>query len=286
MSKDRSIRDKAHAYGKIGKDWPFFMTLGTFACLYGGLILALIVANAYVADLQSITQIWSNTELRSSIQLTLLTCSISAILSVIVAVPIGYLLARFRFRGKALLDSLLDIPIILPPLVVGLSLLILLNAIHIFPGDQSLEKWLNARGIRVSFSVTAIILAQFTVTAAFAIRVVKNTFDQLGERSEQVALTLGCNRTQAFWNVALPQAWQGVIAAGLLAWARALGEFGPILVFAGAMPHRTQVLSTSIFLEINLGNFSGAASISLVMILLSIIVIGLIRWLTEPKNIQ
>lgn len=285
MSKTRVSEQSApgRVGRKLGSDMPFFCGLGGIALLYIGLIVALVLANVYVIKPENVSDVFTDENLVSSIKLTLLSCTITALLSVLVAMPIGYLLSRFRFPGRTLVDAVLDIPIVLPPLVVGLSLLILFNAIHIFPGDASLEKWLNKYGIRVSFSVTAVILAQFTVAAAFAIRMVKNTFDQIDVRSEHVALTLGCNRSKAFWRIALPQAGQGVVASGVLAWARALGEFGPILVFAGATPQRTQVLATSVFLEINIGNLSGAATISLMMIGLAIILIAAIRWLTGGK---
>ena len=285
MSKTRVSEQSApgRVGRKLGSDMPFFYGLGGIALLYIGLIVALVLANVYVIKPENVSDVFTDENLVSSIKLTLLSCTITALLSVLVAMPIGYLLSRFRFPGRTLVDAVLDIPIVLPPLVVGLSLLILFNAIHIFPGDASLEKWLNKYGIRVSFSVTAVILAQFTVAAAFAIRMVKNTFDQIDVRSEHVALTLGCNRSKAFWRIALPQAGQGVVASGVLAWARALGEFGPILVFAGATPQRTQVLATSVFLEINIGNLSGAATISLMMIGLAIILIAAIRWLTGGK---
>jgi len=266
---------------KLPSDFPFLAGIGTFAFIYITLIVALVLANVYIIKPSDISRIWSDPDLRSSVILTLLTCSITAILSVIVAVPIGYLLSRYRFRARTAMDAILDIPIVLPPLVVGLSLLILFNAIDIFPGGQSLEKWLNSHGMHVSFSVPAVILAQFSVAAAFAIRMVKNTFDQIDPRSEQVALTLGANHSKAFWLIALPQAGQGILASGVLAWARALGEFGPILVFAGATPQRTQVLATSVFLEINIGSLSGAATISLLMIVLAISLISIIRYLTK-----
>jgi len=165
--------------------------------------------------------------------------------------------------------------------VVGLSLLILFNS---FPTrDSSLENWLNGHGVHVTFHIPAIILAQFTVAAAFAVRSMKNTFDQISPRSEMVALTLGCNRCQTFWLITLPQAGRGVLSAGVLAWARALGEFGPILVFAGATRGRTEVLATSVFLEINIGNLGGAAAVSLILITLAISTILVIRIAGDRK---
>jgi molybdate transport system permease protein len=119
------------------------------------------------------------------------------------------------------------------------------------------------------------------VAAAFAIRMVKATFDQIDSRSEQVAMTVGASRGRAFFDVVLPQSYRGIAAAGTLAWARALGEFGPILVFAGATKGRTEVLSTSVYLEISTGNINGAVIISLLMIALAMITIFTVRVFTE-----
>jgi molybdate transport system permease protein len=271
--------DRTHS--RLGSDKPFLCGLIGFTGLYALLICLLVLASASYITWHDLASAITSEEIRESLILTFLTCTITAILCVLFAIPIGYTLSRFKFRGRTLLDTLLDIPIILPPLVVGLSLLILFNS---FPSRESaFEQWLNAHGIYVTFHIPAIILAQFTVAAAFAVRSMKNTFDHISPRCELVALSLGCNKSQAFWKVALPQAGRGVLSAAMLAWARALGEFGPILVFAGATRGRTEVLATSVFLEINVGNLGGAAAVSLLLITLAIITILIIRTVGDRK---
>ncbi|MFO1000387.1 MAG: ABC transporter permease subunit [Planctomycetaceae bacterium] len=123
------------------------------------------------------------------------------------------------------------------------------------------------------------ILAQFAVSCAFAVRTMRVTFDQINPRAEDVARTLGCTRSQAFMKVALPQAWRGMITAGTIAWARALGEFGPILVFAGATRFRTEVLSTTVFLELSVGQLDAAVAVSLLMVAMAIVVLLILRWI-------
>ena len=204
--------------------------------------------------------------IQSSIRLSLLSCSLSAILSVIVAVPLGFQLSRHKFWGRGLVEAIIDIPIVLPPLVIGLSLLILFQFRPF--------AWIASD---VVYRVPAVVLAQFSVACAFAIRTMRGTFDQIDPRPEQVALTLGCNRIEAFGWVTLPQAWRGLLSALTLAWARSLGEFGPLLIFAGTTRMRTEVLSTSVFLEMNVGNVAGAVAVSLIMIALAIIVLLLTR---------
>lgn len=195
-----------------------------------------------------------NRDIQFSIKLSLISCTVTTILSLWVAVPIGYLLSRYNFRWKSAIDLLLDIPIVLPPLVIGLSLLILFRYVPDWLSDAVVYKW------------PAVILAQFMVACAFAVRTMRVTFEQIPQRYEQVALTLGCNRQQAFWRVILPQAKHGILAAGTLAWARSLGEFGPILVFAGATRQKTEVLPTSAFLELQAGRTDGMLAVSLIMI--------------------
>ncbi len=213
-------------------------------------------------------------EIRSAIKLTLISCTFAAILSVFVAVPIGYLLARHKFPGAGLIDAVLDIPIALPPLVVGLSLLILFQFLPLAVREA------------VVYERPAVVLAQFTVACAFAVRTMRATFDQIDARREQVALTLGCTRAQAFFSVVLPEAWRGVITAGTLAWARALGEFGPLLIFAGATRNKTEVLSTTVFLELSIGDLNAAVTVSLLMILAAIAVVLTARtWGSRSLNI-
>ena len=206
-------------------------------------------------------------DIRFSIKLSLISCTLTTLLSLWVAVPIGYMMSRFEFRGKPVIDTLLDIPIVLPPLVVGLSLLILFRYMPEWFSDAVVYKW------------PAVVLAQFMVACAFAVRTMRVTFDHIPQRFEQVALTLGCNRRQAFWRVIMPQARGGLLAAGTLAWARALGEFGPILVFAGATRQKTEVLPTSAFLELQAGRTEGMLAVSLIMIAAAVVVFVIARTL-------
>ncbi len=213
-----------------------------------------------------ISTAFADRKIQYSIWLSLVSCTLSAVLSVIVAVPIGYLLSRHTFTGKRLLDAILDIPIVLPPLVVGLSLLILF---------QFKPFAFVARDI--VYQIPAVVLAQFSVACAFAVRTMKSTFDHINPRCEQVAIALGCSRSQAFGRVVLPEATAGIMTAFTLAWARSLGEFGPLLIFAGATRMKTEVLSTTVFLEMNVGNIEGAVAVSMIMVWAAVTVLIITR---------
>lgn len=254
-----------------GSNRVFYWCLSLLGGSYVLLIVAMIVADLAYTSPEHFLAALAKPSIRFSIMLSLLSCSITAILSLWVGVPLGYLLSRTQFRGKAIVDTLLDIPIVLPPLVIGLSLLILFQTP---PG-----RWFQEEVLRVTYYVPSVILAQFSVAAAFAVRTMRVTFDQINPRTEQVALTLGCSRAQAFWNITLPEAWRGVLTAGTLSWARSLGEFGPILIFSGATALRTEVLPTTVFLELSIGNLEAALAVSLLMIVVAVIVLVLTRTL-------
>jgi molybdate transport system permease protein len=253
--------------GRLG-DRVFAAGLSTLLGVYVVLIVGLLAALASYTSADDIVHAIRSPEIRSAFKLSMISCTLSTLLSLWIAVPAGYLLSRFRFRGKDLVDAILDVPIVLPPLVIGLALLILFQT--------RLGKAVE-QVVSVTYEKPAVILAQFSVACAFAVRTMRVTFDQISPRSEDVALTLGCSRSQAFWTIALPEAQRGMLTAGTLAWARALGEFGPILVFAGATRMRTEVLPTSVYLELSIGHIGAAAAVSLVMVVAALIVLVLAR---------
>lgn len=272
-----SVPESPAAEHRVGSDLPFFVILAVVGGTYVVLLLGLLIADvAYMVTADETPAGWGplgpmlsalqKPEIQYSIKLSILSCTATAILSVWVAVPIGYLLSRHRFFGRNLIDAILDVPIVLPPLVVGLSLLILF------------QFWpFHLASRMVVYQIPAVILAQFMVAAAFAVRTMRHTFDQIDPRHEQVALTLGCSRAQAFGMVVLPEAGQGMLTAATLAWARALGEFGPLLVFAGATRNKTEVLSTTVFLELSIGNLEAAVAVSLIMVLAAVTVLVIAR---------
>jgi molybdate transport system permease protein len=244
--------------------------------VYVLLIVAMVAADAAFTTPRHFWEALGTPEIRHAIRLSLLSCSVAAILSLWVAVPLGYLLARYAFPGKGLVDAILDVPIVLPPLVIGLSLLLLFQ---VKIGGATVEEFFTRRlGFPVTYAVPSVVLAQFAVAGAFAVRTMRVTFEQLNPRGEQVALTLGCTRRQAFWRVALPEARRGALTAGTLAWARSLGEFGPILVFSGATRLKTEVMSTTVFLELSTGRLEAAVAVSLLMIFAAVLVLVVVRY--------
>jgi molybdate transport system permease protein len=131
----------------------------------------------------------------------------------------------------------------------------------------------------------SVVVAQFAVSCAFAVRAMKITFDQITPRSEQVAMTLGCTRQQAFFRVVVPEARRGILAAFSIAWARSFGEFGPVLVFSGATRMKTEVLSTTVFLELSVGRIEAAAAVSLFMVVVAMVVLLVLRFLGPAEAV-
>lgn len=268
----------ARENGRLGargsSDWPLIAGFAVLGGSYVVLVVAMVIADMGFTSFPDLSAALQSREIRYAIQLSLVSCTAAALLSLVVAIPLGYLLSRQSFPGKGLLDAILDIPIVLPPLVIGLSLLILFQ---VRVGGRSIEEWFQAIGMPVTYRIPSVILAQFAVAAAFAVRTMRITFDQINPRAEQVALTLGCSRAQAFWRVTLPESRRGVFTAFTLAWARSLGEFGPILVFSGATRMRTEVLSTTVFLELSVGRLQAAVAVSLLMIAAAVVVLVIVR---------
>lgn len=283
---------------RVASDVPFYLLLSAIGGIYVLLIVGMLLADvAYMvqgsgrpaqleaefADSHPWLALWlgnpigralATPEIQYSIKLSLISCTITTLLSLWVAVPVGYLLSRHQFFGRNLIDAILDIPIVLPPLVIGLSLLILF---------QYAPRFLREA---VVYQIPSVILAQFMVACAFAVRTMRATFDQIDSRRELVALTLGCTRAQAFSMVVLPEAHRGMLTAATLAWARALGEFGPLLVFAGATRNKTEVLSTTVFLELSIGDLEAAVAVSLIMVVSAVIVLVIARlWGTRNLSI-
>lgn len=267
---------------------------GTYIFLLVGMLVAdlsyMATSDLTAADLPHPESVWAkpgfqpvypivrafqSPAIRYSIKLTLVSCTFTAVLSLFVAIPIGYAMSRVQFWGRDMVDAVLDIPIVLPPLVIGLSLLILFQ----FPPFSWAAPF-------VVYKIPAVILAQFMVATAFAVRIMRATFDQIDTRLEQVALTLGCSRGQAFGMIVLPQATHGILTAGTLAWARSLGEFGPLLIFAGATRFKTEVLSTSVFLELSVGDIESAVAVSMIMVAAALVVLVIARvWGTRSLAI-
>ena len=235
--------------------------------------LALIVLSAVsYLDGGEFAGIFRNPDLRFALRLSLITSTLSAFIAILAAVPSSYVLSRFSFPGRAFVDSIVDVPIVLPPIVLGLCILVFFRT----PFGRALE----SAGLRFVYQPAGIVLAQFFTITPYAVRTIKASFDNLNPRIEDVARTLGYTRGQVFLRVTLPMIKNGVIAGGVIAWAVAIGLFGPMMVLVGTTRQRTEVLATSIYLELSVGRVQSALAIAVLMILIALITLTLFKKLS------
>ena len=243
----------------------FGVLLGASVLAALGLVLVILAAQAGYAGLLSPLRALSRPDIRHAVLLSLGTATVAATLAVALAVPVAYALARSRFPGSGAVDVLLDLPVILSPVALGVSLLLVLRSA---PG-----RWVEETLLRFVFEVPGIVLAQFTVALALATRVLKAAFQEVDVRYEHVARFLGCTAWGAFRRVTLPMARKGLLAAYILGWARSVGEFGATVTLAGAIPGRTETIPVAIYLRLAEVDIGGAVALMLVLSGLSLLVL-------------
>lgn len=248
------------------------VVLGALFALYFVLPLAGLGVRA-----ASDGQVWdlaSSEAVRSALVLSLWTSTLSTVLAIVLGTPVAYWLARTNVRGRAALDALVDLPIVLPPTVAGVALLTAF-------GGQGLigEPLAEATGIRLTFTATAVVMAQLLVAAPFYVRAARSGFAAVDQQFERVAYTLGASRVETFLRITVPQARGALLAGIVLCWARALGELGATLIFAGSLEGRTRTMPLAIidaFERTSLG-LSGAVSMSLILLVVAFVVLVVFR---------
>jgi molybdate transport system permease protein len=190
-------------------------------------------------------------------------------LAILIAIPAGYLLSRYDFKGKAIVDVILDLPITLPPLIIGMCLLVFFS----YGAGQFIQENI----IRFVFSVPGIVLAQFSISASFALYALREAYDAVDPRYEDAARTLGCSKVQAFFKVLLPLVKPGIISGAVMTWTRAVGEFVPILLVCGASQGRTDILPIAIFMDFEQGDIEGAVALTIIFLIISAIYLSMFR---------
>jgi len=209
-------------------------------------------------------------EIRFAITLTLFTATISTLLAIVVSIPAAYALSRADFRGKNIIDALLNIPIVLPPIALGTALLI-------FFTNTPIGVFINNSIIRFVFEVPGIILAQFVVISALLVRLMKPVFENIDPRYAKISRTLGYTESQSFLHVTLPLAKNGIFAGAALAWARAMGEFGATVTLAGATRMKTETLSIAMYLNLPTADLENAMAVILILVLLTVPILFVVR---------
>jgi molybdate transport system permease protein len=196
--------------------------------------------------------------------LTLGTAALSTALIFPFGVPLAWLLARTKWPGKTLVETVVALPLVMPPVATGL---ILLNLLGRYGPIGILMQ--NLFGMEIVFTWKAIVAAMAVMSFPFLVRTARLAFEEVDPRLEQVARTLGASRGRVWWTITLPLAARGLIAGSVWAFARALGEFGATILVAGNIPGRTTTLSIGIYSDIQLGNDAHAYQLMLISALLA-----------------
>ncbi len=254
----------------------FSVVTVSFVAVFLLLVCVLVGTDLWYTDAKSFREALTSREVLHAMWLSLFTSLVSVAIIVIFAVPVGYALSRYRFPGHAILDAIVDLPIVLPPVVIGLSLLVFFST--------RVGQWIQNNWVEFVYSVQGIILCQFMVSASFGIRAAAAAFDSVDRRLEDLALTLGCTRGQAFWRVALPMARNGIVAGAIVAWAHAVGLFGPLMIFAGSTRMKTEVMPTTISLELSVGRMEVALAVALIMLAAATVALVLVHALAPGRR--
>jgi molybdate transport system permease protein len=237
-------------------------------------LIGLLVRTPWATLVERLTTPGVLTALRLSLQ----TATIATIVCVLFGVPLAWLLARVDFPGRKLVRALVTVPLVLPPVVGGVALLLML-------GRRGLiGSWLDRTlGITLPFTTTGVVVAESFVAMPFLVLAVEGALRGADTRFEEAAATLGAGRWTTFRRVTLPLVAPGIAAGAVLCWARALGEFGATITFAGNFPGRTQTMPLAVYLALET-DLQNAMVLSLLLLIVSVsILIGLRdRWLTAP----
>jgi molybdate transport system permease protein len=220
-----------------------------------------------------------NPAILNAIALGLLTSTLATVLSFMFAVPTAYVLATRQFRGKAILDTLLDIPLVLPPAVAGVALLLA------FAPKGLLGPILNSLGLTLPGSTIAVVLAQMFVASPLVLRSAKNVFQDLNPDLINSAKILSGSNLRVFLTVTLPLSSSHIISGVMMAWARSMGEFGATLMFAGNLPDITQTMPLAIYLLMS-QNPQAAIVLSALMIVISFSILVGVKLLDRKHGVN
>jgi len=255
------------------RDWLFIIPSLLLLALFGLPILALFTR----AMGENLLSYALAPEALSALRLSLVTSLISVGIAIALGTPLAYMLARWKFSGKGLIEMLVDLPVVLPPAVAGLALLIA------FGRQGLLGSTLSMFGISLPFTTAAVVMAQTFVSAPLFIRAARIGFSEIDMQLEEAAHVEGANQWQLFSEVMFPLAGNALISGAILCWTRALGEFGATILFAGNLQGVTQTMPLAIYLgfEKNLGV---AVALSVVLVAVSVILLGITRRIENNPN--
>ena len=248
----------------------------TFIIFFG--ISAALLGLILYSPLPVLAGSLENPEIQFAIMLSLVTSAISTLICIAIAIPVAYALVRYTFPGKRIANLVLTLPLTLPPLVAGIALLL-------FFGTTPWGRALEDAGFGVIFTPLGIIVAEVFVNLPYMIRIMRSSFSMVNPRFEYVAKTLGCTDTSAFLQVTLPMARHGLFAGAVITWSKAMGEFGAVLMLAGATTMRTETLPIALYLNISGGDVDLAVASATILILISLFTLCAVEFLDRDVTV-
>jgi len=222
----------------------------------------------------------SNPVAADALRLTLITAFIATVANAVMGTLTAMAIVRSEFAGKHLLNNLVDVPFAIPTLVTGVMLVVL------YGPQSALGALLEPRGVRIIFAKPGIVLALLLVTYPFVIRAVQPVLQQLEKEQEEAAFTIGASRWTTFWRIILPEISPAVATGSLLNFARALGEFGAIVLVAGNIPRQTLTAAVHVYGQVESQNQRGASAVSLLLLLVSFSLLLLVDRMQRRREVR
>jgi len=242
------------------------VALATFF-IYAALILSL----SSFLSVDTFTRLFSSPRMLHAIKISVFSATLVVFLAALVALPAGYALSRHEFAGKKLVDTMLELPLFVSPAALGAMILIFFNT--------GVGIWIQDNMQQFVFTFYGIILAQFVAVLGIAVRLSKAAFDEVPQRYDAIARSMGATSFAAFTNVVLPNARRGLFAAAILTWAKAMGEFGATITVAGSIAMRTETLPVSIYMRLASADIEGAVGAIALLIGVSLLVLYFSRFI-------
>jgi sulfate transport system permease protein len=258
--------------------WGLRVTAVSYLVLMIAVPLSAVLANGLA---EGVATFWADITSRvafNAMRLTLVVALLMTAVNAVMGTLTAYALVRYRFTGKSLLNTIVDLPFAIPTLVTGVMLVVL------YGPQRLVGAWLEDQGIKVIFATPGIVLALLFVTYPFVIRAVQPVLMGAELKQEEAALTLGASKWQTFWHVLLPTIAPSVVTGSILSFARSLGEFGSIVIVAGNIPNLTLTAPVYIFGQIESQNQRGASAVSTALLALSFVLLLAVDWIQTRRR--
>ncbi len=269
------------AEGDARRPWGLWGLRGAVVSYLAMMIavpLLAVLQRGFSGGLRSFWHELANPIAFDAFKLTVLTAAITAAVNLVMGTLTAFVLTRYEFPGRRVLDRLVDMPFAIPTLVTGVMLVVLLGPSGVLGG------WLEARHVSVIFAKPGIVLALLFVTYPFVIRTVQPVLLEAERSEEEAAFTMGASKWTNFRYIVLPAIFPAAASGALLSFARSLGEFGSIVVVAGNIPRRTLTVPVHIYGEIEAHNERGASAMSIVLLALSFGLLWILDWRQQRKR--